>query len=89
MVRTMRDRATRPESLQAYTVDEVASLLRVGPQRIRDLIHAGKLTGRRLGVELRVLRCDLEDYLEAVISDGPDPRRNPRRKTQPRKPQTE
>ena len=67
------------ESLLALTVEQVARLLQRPAQFVRDEIHAGKLKGRRLGVELRVLRRDLEAYFEACESTGPDPRRDPQR----------
>ena len=74
------------ESLVALTVEQVARLLKRPAQFVRNEINGGKLKGRRFGVELRVLRRDLEAYFDACESTGPDPRRHPRRSTtNPRK----
>lgn len=46
------------------TVAEVASLLKLNPQTIRNWIDAGRLPAVRIGRRVRVLRRDLDQLLE-------------------------
>jgi excisionase family DNA binding protein len=53
-----------PENL--LTVAEVAKLLKLNPQTIRNAIDGGRLTAVRLGRRVRIRRSDLEAYFERV-----------------------
>ena len=71
--------STKDAPLEAsFTVAEIASVLRKRPQFVRQEIHSGRLKAYRIGAELRLFRSDLESYLEAHQSAGPDPRRRPK-----------
>ena len=63
-----------------YTVEEVAKAWRKTLQFVRDEIHAGRLQAFRVGAELRLFPKDLESYLQAHVSRGPDQNRLPRGK---------
>lgn len=46
-----------------YTVDEVAEILRCGPNYVRKLIKSGKLKCMKLG-HIKIRKSTLEEFLE-------------------------
>ena len=48
---------------ELLTVDEVAALLKINPQTVRNRIDAGELPAVRLGRRVRVQRSVLEDLI--------------------------
>jgi len=51
------------EGLRTYTINEVASLLKVSPKSVRRLIQSGKLSAVRVGRVYRVPHKALEQFL--------------------------
>lgn len=51
-----------PRSSEEITPDEVAPLLRVTPERVRQLLRAGSLAGRKAGWQWFVSRAEVEAY---------------------------
>lgn len=49
-----------------YTVYEVAEMLRVSDRTIRKHIDQGLLVARKVGHVYRIMREDLDDYLERI-----------------------
>lgn len=47
-----------------YTVDEVAEILRCGPNYVRKLIKSGKLKCMKLG-HIKIRKSTLEEFLES------------------------
>lgn len=47
-----------------FTLNEVATILKVTYRTVLKYIKTGKLKARRVGGSLRVLRADLDDFLE-------------------------
>ena len=52
------------------TVAEVATLLKLNPQTVRNWISAGQLPAVRIGRRVRVTRADLDRVVEAGYSSG-------------------
>jgi len=50
-------------ALRTYTINEVASLLKVSPKTVRRLIESGKLSAVRVGRVYRVPHKALEAFL--------------------------
>lgn len=48
-----------------FTVDEIASLLKVNQQTVRNWIDRGTLPGIRVGRRVRVRKRDLEEFIGA------------------------
>ena len=58
------DRPQTPNAgLRTYTINEVASLLKVSPKTVRRLIESGKLGAVRVGRVYRVPHKALEEFL--------------------------
>ena len=53
-----------------YPTRDLARILRLSEQRVRDLIHAGTLQAVRVGVELRVRHEELERFLDSNLVSG-------------------
>ena len=51
-----------------FTVPEVAGYLKVSKAKIYYLIQQGKIPYIRIGRNVRIRRCDLEDWLDGLIS---------------------
>jgi excisionase family DNA binding protein len=49
---------------ETLTIEEVAQILRVHEQTVRNLIRQRKLKAFRVGTQLRVKRSELERYIE-------------------------
>jgi excisionase family DNA binding protein len=49
---------------EVFTVDEVASLLKLNPQTIRNWVEAGALPALRIGRRVRIKRAVLQDILD-------------------------
>lgn len=47
-----------------YTVEEVASILKVSPHTVRTLIKEGKIKSIRVGVQIRVTQEALNEFLK-------------------------
>lgn len=47
-----------------YTIEEVATILRVSPQTVRKLIKEKQLKAVRVGVQLRIKKEELDRFLE-------------------------
>lgn len=45
----------------AYTVQEVADILKVHPHTVRSLIHSGELKAEKIGRGYRIMRSDLAE----------------------------
>jgi len=45
-----------------YTIEEVAKILRVSPQTVRNLVRQGKLKAFKVGIQLRVKQVDLDEF---------------------------
>jgi excisionase family DNA binding protein len=52
------------------TVAEVATLLKLNPQTVRNWISAGQLPAVRIGRRVRVTRADLDRVMEAGYRSG-------------------
>ena len=50
--------------MQYLTVGEVAELLRVKPETVREWLRSGELRGLNLGGRWRVLREDLQEFIK-------------------------
>lgn len=50
--------------MQFLTVNEVAGLLRVTPETVREWLRGGELRGLNLGGRWRVLREDLQEFIK-------------------------
>jgi excisionase family DNA binding protein len=48
-----------------YTIEEVANILRVSEQTVRNLIRQKKLKAFRVGIQLRVKREELERFISS------------------------
>jgi excisionase family DNA binding protein len=63
------------------TVDEVAKMLRLNPQTVRNFIDRGYLPAFRIGRRVRILRSDLAQFLDQQrtkpLATGPAERREP------------
>lgn len=46
-----------------YTVEQVANLLQTTPQTVRRLIKEKKLKAFRVGMQLRIKKEDLDEYM--------------------------
>jgi excisionase family DNA binding protein len=55
---------------ELLTVDQVAELLRLNPQTVRNHIDAGTFPAVRIGRRVRIKRSDLESYLDANYKSG-------------------
>ena len=53
------------------TVAEVAEVLKLNPQTVRNWIDQGSLPAFRVGRRVRILRSDLEQFLEASRTPAP------------------
>ena len=53
-----------------YRTRDLARILHLSEQRVRDLIHAGTLQAVRVGVELRVRHEELERFLDSNLVSG-------------------
>lgn len=53
------------------TVDEVAQLLKLNPQTVRNTIDRGDLPAVRFGRRVRIRRADLNSYLAAGSRSSP------------------
>ena len=53
------------DRFEFLTVLEIATVLRVNPQTVRNWIQHGTLPAVKLGRSVRIRRTDLETYLEA------------------------
>ena len=63
------DPALSLEDLQGLTAEQVARLLGIAVQRVRDLCNSGELKARRLGgATIRILRKDLENWLADLFT---------------------
>jgi excisionase family DNA binding protein len=62
-------------SLKAYTIQEVADMLRVHHHTVRRRIRDGDIRYFRVGSGIRILDMDLREYLDSVASAPPRPRR--------------
>ena len=58
-----RTEATEPQDEELLTVHEVAGLLKINPQTVRNRIDAGELPAVRLGRRVRVQRSVLEQLI--------------------------
>ena len=68
-----------PDGLEpSYTPAEIAAALKKAVQFVYDECNSGRLKARRIGVELRILKKDFEDYLDQSTNTGPSPLRHPR-----------
>ena len=56
--------------MQFLTVNEVAELLRVTPETVREWLRACKLRGLNLGGRWRVLREDLQEFIKDRQNTG-------------------
>jgi excisionase family DNA binding protein len=68
------------------TVEEVSRILKCAEAHVRKLIHLGLLRASRIGIGIRIRGEDLEGFLAAHQVEGPDPRRDPLRRTRSSKP---
>lgn len=48
---------------EMLTVEETARLLKVHPETVLRALRAGKLRGGKIGVQWRIARIDLNEYL--------------------------
>ena len=64
---------------ELLTTAEVAGLLKVRTAFVRQAVHDGRLKAFRVGTVLRIPASAVQAFLHASKSDGPDPRRDPRR----------
>jgi excisionase family DNA binding protein len=53
------------EQKEFYTVEEVAKLLELKEQTIRDYINRGQLSAYKFGKTWRIRRIDLDKFLES------------------------
>ena len=75
---------TAAEAL-VYTVDEAASVLRIGRNAIYEEISAGRLKSFTQGRRRRIARADLVAFVNALRKDAePKPARAPICRTAPR-----
>ena len=51
-------------STMTYTIEEVAKILRVSPQTVRNLVRQGKLKAFKVGIQLRVKQVDLDEFMK-------------------------
>lgn len=63
-----------------YTIRDLAKILQLSEQRIRELIHTEKLKAVRIGVELRVRHEQLEQLLQENPVGGRTEARDGRRR---------
>jgi len=73
MVKSVEDgprNSEQPRHLEpvAYSVSEVAQVLRIGTTLCRELIKSGELPSVRIGRRLLVPRCAIEEYLSRLLN---------------------
>jgi excisionase family DNA binding protein len=49
------------------TVEEAAKIIKVSPKTVRDWLRSGQLRGLKAGKQWRILRQDLESYMQDQI----------------------
>jgi excisionase family DNA binding protein len=64
----------------AYTVDEVATALRVSPRTIRNLLREGELVRRKVGSRTIIPRTSVEAFLRKDHATGEGKRKARRKK---------
>jgi len=71
------------------TVKEIAELLKLNQQTLRNWIDAGSLPAVRIGRRVRVRRADLDRILAQSATVAPDPQASPVAPAEARKPLAE
>jgi excisionase family DNA binding protein len=64
-----------PEADDFMTVAEVASVLKLNQQTVRNWIDAGKLPALHVGLRVRIRRADFDQLLEASVVGERQPAR--------------
>jgi excisionase family DNA binding protein len=59
------------------TVFEVAEMLKLNPQTVRNWIDRGELPALHVGRRVRILRSDLDRFLEQGRTRKPQPEQSP------------
>lgn len=73
LVELRRGETRRACEIEYLTSAEAAERLRAKPQRIYDLVSAGRLRRYKDGARVLIKRADLEDYLATVPRERANP----------------
>lgn len=58
--------------MDLLTIEEVAAMLKLSPFTVGQYLREGKLPGRKIGRHWRVLRSELEQFIQGSGQHTPD-----------------